>query len=351
MKTAQKIFDQNLRRQIHVGRFSKKTAKELVSLLKKSEKDILNQLALGGTSFSRKKLNATLREIRLINTKAFDKIGAKLDGTLKDFTRDEIGFNAKSLKKAYAIGIDFKKPAVNQIFAAVTAKPFEGNVLKEWIKTLDTKISNKIKSAVRMGFVEGESIPKIVNRVKTLFPGDRRGLTALVRTSINHTATIARESVYEANSEMFKGVQWVSTLDGRTTPICQSLDGKKFRLGKGKRPPAHWGCRSTTVPIVKSWKELGFDDLNEEDKLSKRPFVSDKRRVKDIPPKDRNIGITSSDEKYPQWLKRQSPKFQDDVLGKERGKLFRNGEVTIDRFSDDTGKLYTLDELQKREDI
>jgi hypothetical protein len=61
-------------------------------------------------------------------------------------------------------------------------------------------------------------------------------------------------------------VQWVSTLDSRTTEICIALDGLQWTLpdyepiGHKVDFPgaiAHWGCRSTQIAVVKSWEELG----------------------------------------------------------------------------------------------
>ena len=48
---------------------------------------------------------------------------------------------------------------------------------------------------------------------------------------------------------------------------------------------------------------------------------------------------------YQEFLGRQSAEFQDDVLGVTRGKLFRNGGLTLDKFVDQSGKLFTLDQL------
>src|SRR3546814_8134406 len=71
----------------------------------------------------------------------------------------------------------------------------------------------------------------------------RRDAAAVVRTAVNHTGNYAREALYAENADIVSKVQWHSTLDGRTCPQCAGLDGKTFELGKGPRPPAHYGCR------------------------------------------------------------------------------------------------------------
>ena len=52
---------------------------------------------------------------------------------------------------------------------------------------------------------------------------------------------------------------------------------------------------------------------------------------------------------YGGWLKRQSAEKQDDVLGATRGALFRRGGLTIDKFTNDKGRWYSLDELKQIE--
>ena len=58
-------------------------------------------------------------------------------------------------------------------------------------------------------------------------------------------------------------------------------------------------------------------------------------------------GQVAETETYQTWLSKKSPAFQDDVLGKSRGKLFRAG-MTLDRFVDTSGKEYTLKQLKEK---
>ena len=52
---------------------------------------------------------------------------------------------------------------------------------------------------------------------------------------------------------------------------------------------------------------------------------------------------------YQEWLTRQSVEFQDDVLGRSRGLLFRRGGLTLSKFVDVRGKTITLQNLARRE--
>jgi hypothetical protein len=80
---------------------------------------------------------------------------------------------------------------------------------------------------------------------------------------------------------------------------------------------------------LKSWKELGLKDP----KPGTRSSLD---------------GQIAETETYQTWLAKKSPEFQDEVLGPARGEMFRNG-TTLDRFVDDSGKQYTLEQLKKIE--
>ena len=54
---------------------------------------------------------------------------------------------------------------------------------------------------------------------------------------------------------------------------------------------------------------------------------------------------------YPKWLKQQSARVQDEALGPTRGRLFRQGKVTIDRFVDDQRQVISVKELLQSEGL
>jgi hypothetical protein len=91
-------------------------------------------------------------------------------------------------------------------------------------------------------------------------------------------------------------------------------------------------CRCTTVPVTKSFRELGLD-------------------VDEVPAGTRASmnGQVPATQTYEQWLRRQSAEVQDDVLGVTKGALFRRGGLKIRDFINNAGKEYTLDELRKVE--
>ena len=252
----------------------------------------------------------------------------------------EVGYLAEPpsnpSKVSVSFGAEISTPET--IMAAVNAKPFEGKFLSEWVEGMSAARIGRVSDAIRMGVVEGQTIDDIVRRLigtKAMDYADgildtsRRSARALAITYVSHVSNEARNQVYSVNVDIVKGVQWVSTLDGRTSAICQSRDGEVFPVDSGPRPPAHINCRSTTTPILKSWKELGVDmeELPESTRSSMDGQISEKQT-------------------YQTWLKGKDTAFQDHVLGKAKAEAFRSGKMTLDRFVDLDGHQLTLEQLK-----
>lgn len=162
-------------------------------------------------------------------------------------------------------------------------------------------------------------------------------VTALVRTSINQVANTASQQVYEANQDITKKYRYVSTLDTRTSAICRALDGREFEYGKGPKPPQHFNCRSTTVPVI-NYEELGFDAP---------PSVTKGGRASMDGPVPGNIS-------YGQWLQDQPRAVQNEVLGETRAIYFNKlakqhgARDAIAKLVRDDGSELTLNQLRSR---
>ena len=57
------------------------------------------------------------------------------------------------------------------------------------------------------------------------------------------------------------------------------------------------------------------------------------------------VGTVPAKTTYQEFLTNQSKQFQDDVLGKTKGKLFRSGGLKLDKFVDSSGREFTLSRL------
>jgi len=271
--------------------------------------------------------------------------GAAMKKSLQGIALTEAEWQRAALNKSVGryLNVDFSLPAVSSLKSIVDSVPMQGHVMDEWWGTLTKKTQDEVGKAIKIGVVEGESVSDIVKRLEGtaafkyndgVFGKTARSTEAVARTSVNHVVTQAREQTFNENADLIKGVQYVATLDDRTSMICASLDGKVFPVDEGPRPPQHYNCRSTVVPVLKSLSELGF-------KGKKVPSASRASMNGQVPEK----------QTYGSWLKKQPKELQDEVLGPTRAELFRTGEVKLDGFVNDQGKVMNLEELQKKEGI
>jgi len=340
----QTVLDLNVRHQVYLTRYSTSLVRKISDVLTDVEQDVIAQLIKRGNdgTFTQKRLQALLDSIRDINADAHRQIQTDLGGELYGLGKYEADFQSAILKQALPVAFDVVTPSAQILKAVVSAKPFQGRLLKDWVADMNYNSRRRLQAAIRIGVVEGETIDQMVRRIRGtaalkfkdgIISTNKRGAEAMVRTAVNHTATYAREALYEENPDLVKAVRWVSVLDHRTTAICRARDGKIYKAGQGPRPPAHIGCRSTTAPVVASWRELGIDI--DEAPVGTRSSMN---------------GQVPASQTYPEWLKTQPREFVEDVLGKSKAKLFLEGNLKIERFVDmGTGREYTLEELKRRE--
>jgi SPP1 gp7 family putative phage head morphogenesis protein len=328
--------------QVYLQRYSKNVVGKILSLLDKSErqarKDLTSRLEkitergsdLGPTTT--KRLNKLVDSLGVIRADAYKRMHQTLKGELVDFAGYESVFQTQAIESAIGIGVAASAPTLTQLKNIATRQPFRGRLLKEWVSDLSAADKKRFKDAISIGMVEGLGPRQIASRVTKGLGVSRHQAEAITRTAVNHVANATFTEVGKANEDLVKGRQWLATLDGRTSLICIDLDGKVFKLG-GRAPPAHIQCRSTMTYVLKSWKQAGIERENTTPEF--RASMN---------------GLVPGKVKYKEWLKTRSPDFQDEVLGKSRGALFRDGDLSVaSRFTDASGRSYTLDQLKKRE--
>lgn len=339
------ILDLEVRHQVGIQRLGTAVLRKLVPLLDRADAEIVQKLIERGAtlegSFTSKRLQSLLDAIREINHAAHVELARELRSELQGLALYEAQFQARLLSGAIPVAVDIVTPPADVLRAVVTAKPLQGKLLKEWVSELDANQFRRLRDAIRLGMVEGETVSQIVRRVRGTRAANfrdgimaigKRGAEALVRTAVSHTASAAREEMFKENKAVIAELVWTSTLDTRTCPTCQSLDGRRFAMDKGPRPPRHIACRCTMVPVTKSWRELGID--LDEFEPSTRASMN---------------GQVPETMSYGEWLRKQSASVQDEALGPTRGKLFRAGKLDVDRFVNRAGDQWTLDELRQRE--
>jgi len=212
--------------------------------------------------------------------------------------------------------------------AAITLP--NGQVVSKAFRGLAESQAQRFNAVVRTGLLAGEPTPQIARRLvgnldfgqlaktarqQALAGGeltkmaDHQVLT-IVRTSIQQVANAASDNVYNANQDVTQKYRYVATLDGRTSAICRSLDGKEFKYGDGPMPPVHFNCRSTIVPVI-DYRGLG---LRPPEEVLGKGSLFFKRAAEG--------GQVKASTTYGEWLRSQSQAYQEEVLGKSRAGYF-----------------------------
>jgi SPP1 gp7 family putative phage head morphogenesis protein len=301
-------------------------------MLNRIKHDINARLAQEPTIFQRNRLEAVLKDINEIVSVGFNDITIKVERDMKDFAPIEAQYSTNLFNKVSTV--DFELPADDQLISAVMTQTMATQrgvavTINDALIHFSKQKSLQVAAIIADGVTLGDTTPVISRKVGVIIDTlQRRQLDTLVRTITNHTSSISRQQVYNANADLMDGYQWIATLDNRTTLICGTRDKKIFQAPYGPMPPAHWGCRSTTIPKLKPQFDLGASVHGERPSRGGDGFEQVSARTT-----------------YGGWLKKQPREFVDEALGVERSKLFRSGKLPLDRFIDPTGRTYTLKEL------
>jgi SPP1 gp7 family putative phage head morphogenesis protein len=378
----QELLDALVRHQIYLTRVSGSIRDRVIAILDAVEEDIAAAVERrlgsnrGFDTESASRLRVLESIIGRLRGGAWDRVDEEWFASLAELAAHEGAFMAATLTAASPVHLDLLLPSPATLRAAARATPMEGRVLRDWASRQRQADLGRIMSSVQIGMVQGEDSRDIARRVvgtRQFHKTDgathvtRREAEALTRTAVNHVANAARREFINENAELFELEMFVATLDSRTTPICRATDGKRFPVGKGPIPPLHFSCRSTRVPLLDGEvlgerpmkpvteqmlvrefsRKRGLGDLSSRDDLprgTKGDFDKFARgRVREL------VGRVPASTSYQEWLAGQSAEFQDDVLGKARGALFRRGGLSLDRFVNRAGDQIPLSELARVE--
>ena len=342
-------FDIVQRRQVFLERLKAGEAKKFEVFLREMDKVLRDRLTSADiTSYERTRVERLLADVSV-------KLEAILGEWRRDYTASLIGiaetdaqWEARALNEMTTGAFEAVVPALEQVRQAITLTPMNvkgvdgGQLLAPFLEGWSQRNIDGLTGVIRQGYYQGRTTAQILGDLrgsKALNYADgtlaltNRSAQGVIKTTIQDATTKAREETLRANSRVVTGVVWTSTLDDRTTEVCRSLDGRRYELNEGPRPPAHFNCRSTVVPEI----DKAFSAL---EKGMERASID---------------GPVPAKETYYEWLKNQPAKFQDEALGPTRAALFRDGGISAQRFSElNLGRNFeplTLLEMQRLEPV
>ena len=324
------LEDSYIRRLIFVQRYANGQVRQMDTILKRLSDEVVRRLLQEPTELQQARLQFLYRDIGSIMDKNFaEYTEAQILETLS-FAEAEAEFATLAINKE--VGVEAAKinpavvrQAVLQSGMDVKLGPAQikiGQALDEFVLGKKQQVLQVINDGILLG-TPTNTIAKELEALST--HRTRMQSQSLTRTIINHTNNQAHRSVAIENAAILDGEEWVAVLDMRTTLICAGRDGRKYRVGTGPYPPAHFNCRSVRVPVVDEAFDLDGDS-------------------------------TKTNRTFDEWFKSQDAKFQDEYFsqftdGKEKSLAYRRGGLTIDKFRNETGKEYTLEEMKRLEPL
>lgn len=314
------------RHQVFLLRFAGGTRRRVEQQLAQLEDELVRVMGGRRSVQSNRTLQRLVSSVRDVSARHVERVLRQVRRDLADLADQEIDFTVEQLTRLVDPGAkdDILSVAPRSVATAALSSPLQSEVyggatLAQVFRRWSDDALNQMANTVKLGFVEGKTIQEMVTQIigtADLSFRDgamdrlRRSITTIIRTANNHVANQARRAVYVENEDEILGIKVVAVLDSRTSTICRARDGQFFPdPATAEYPPYHPNCRTTTIAIL--------DEDEAED--------------------------TSS---YQEFLERQPKRFQDEVLGPTKGKLFRNGELTVKQFVDENFTPLTIEELR-----
>jgi SPP1 gp7 family putative phage head morphogenesis protein len=229
--------------------------------------------------------------------------------------------------------------SLSREFARAFLTPTNG-VMREEVEAQAARLSELFEKRVRSAVVTGQTNQEVVKQIMgegRQITGDAavslRNARTLVRTGVQQVANATNYATIMANDVVEK-VEFVATLDGRTSSICRAMSGKIFDKDKAPKPPLHFSCRSVWAP----WRPGGdhghrsmtMGVVQEDGSVQYQPAygnrdgftLAQKRLIKQ---NDQGYAVD-----YRDWLTAQPKAVQVDILGAKRQAIFdKTGSLVL----------------------
>lgn len=344
-----------MERAVDLLRLEAGTRNKVLVFLREMEGELVSQLVkidptgVDGVSRQRARLTKLLGEVRSAIRSTYRDVSTLMTREIRELIDDEFAWTGYAINNATSATFSDATLTRAGLANLVSNSLIQGATSADWWGRQAAGFADRFADEMRKGVAIGESNADLVVRLrgKSGQPGlmemSRNSAERLVRASVQAAANTGREAMYAENDDLISSLQWHATLDTRTSKWCITRDGHHYsntpeHFPKDKGPPwlegpgkIHWGCRSTSVPILKSWRDLGID----EDEVPETTRAS-------------MDGQVPAQQSFEQWLKKQGEGRQNTVLGAEAADLWRRGKITFRDLLDQSGRPLTTEQLRAK---
>jgi len=232
-KPSNKLTEINTRRAIHLERVKSHEQGEFLSFFERMRMEVLRLLSKDITTFRRRRLETELKglndAIRNIHVDYKDVWLSQI----RELSKADIKFQLEALNTV--ADFDFQLPPPKQVEAAIFSRPLSvhgihgGELLTDFFDDVSERDIRRIDNAIRLGYAQGNTTRDITSSILGIAANNfkdgalesfKRSANLITRTSLQHASQVSRQTLYENNRSIIKGVEWSSTLDSRTTTTC-----------------------------------------------------------------------------------------------------------------------------------
>ena len=220
----------------------------------------MKELENASAKFHINRLEALKLECRQQIEQAFGNGQQNMFDVLGDVYKDTFYRSCFEIQKGVGVGFDVSALDEGQVSRllnkpwSVDGENFSSKVWKnkrKLINTLDQELSRMVMT--------GESPQKAIQNIKKAMNTSQYAAKRLVLTEQAYFTTLGQKDAFgELDVEEY---EIVATLDGKTSEVCQDMDGKHFPvkdMSPGlNAPPFHVFCRSTTCPYFDDKFSIG----------------------------------------------------------------------------------------------
>lgn len=185
-----------------------------------------------------------------------------IKNTLRGVAKNAHNRNSFLLEKFFKKDINYKE-IDNKIINSIVNNQLKGLNFSERLYVNNLKLTQDVKSVLIDGMVNGKSITEMTKELNKMTKIGISNSKRIIRTESARVWTEAQEEAWK-DSKLVKEVMFCAVLDNKTSPTCQDLHGKIYKITDNyPKPPLHPNCRSSLEFIIK-------DNINTDNKEIKK---------------------------------------------------------------------------------
>lgn len=349
------LVDLFMERAIDLIRLEAGTRNKVVDLLNQLEKELVAAIAqidptgVASAAYQQKRLAKLLESVKSAIRANYRDVNVLMASEIRNVADAEATWTGHAINASTQTEFVDAGITSTLLDKLVSDVMIQGAPSADWWGRQAQGLSDRFTDEMRRGIALGETNSELIDRIRGtneargLMDVSRDSAERLVRASVQTVANAAREQTYAENTDLISALQWHATLDTRTSIWCITRDGHQYEPTGSHAPmddgplwlegpgALHWGCRSTSIPVLKSWRDLGID----EDEVPRTTRAS-------------MDGQVANKLSFEEWLKKQSQQRQDTVLGVGKADLWRDGKITFRDLLDQNGRPLTTDQLREK---